>query len=322
MAGISSTAANILQNKFQFLDREKQSGEFTDGTGLEAYDLNARFYDPQIGRFHQIDPLTEYMRRWTPYQYAFNNPLRFVDPSGMSPTDTVPQNQPAMFGGSVVETDPSDETGTTLAPVFVTAKVKKSVTVTKDNDDGFWQGVGRFLWGAVDYIPFAGSIKEIGVGIYNGDWKQIGMGVVMLGVDVFTAGEGGQVLRVGKKVGQELVEQEVKEIAEREFLELIEKKGIKNFDEARIEAFEKAGIKDGEFDMVKATEKADPTTGTLTEFTGKDGAKVGYDTPHESPGLHRDTQHISWQSAGKRPRGAQRSNIPYSGPRHPSRPKR
>nr|WP_299215038.1 DUF6443 domain-containing protein [uncultured Allomuricauda sp.] len=76
--------ANISSLGNSTAQRWKYNGmEHDESLGLETYDFGARNYDPALGRWMNIDPLAEQMRRHSPYNYAYSNPVAFIDPDGM-----------------------------------------------------------------------------------------------------------------------------------------------------------------------------------------------------------------------------------------------
>jgi RHS repeat-associated protein len=69
-----------LENKYLYNDKE-----LFDDADLNWYDYGFRNYDPQIGRFTQLDPLTFKYPFYTPYQFAGDEPVSNVDMDGLEP---------------------------------------------------------------------------------------------------------------------------------------------------------------------------------------------------------------------------------------------
>jgi RHS repeat-associated protein len=139
MAGISDKAWNKLQNNYHYQGNEIQNQEWNDGSGLEEDDFNARFYDPQLGRWNTQDPAGQYA---SPYLGMGNNWMNGVDPNGTSFWSTL--EDIGLIGAGVAATILTS--GGALAAAAVGAGGYAGASLESGNwnpgkwDDNAWKG--------------------------------------------------------------------------------------------------------------------------------------------------------------------------------------
>ena len=89
---ISTLSSNKIPNSY---DQSLKNGYLFNGKELIAdadlnwYDYGYRYYDPQIARFPQLDPLSTDYPYYTPYQFAGCEPVANVDLDGLEPSNVV-----------------------------------------------------------------------------------------------------------------------------------------------------------------------------------------------------------------------------------------
>lgn len=133
---------NSASNLYKYNGKEKQTE-----LGLDQLDYGARFYDAEIGRWNAVDPMAELYRSTSPYAYALNDPIYYIDPNGMwvSTPNGYFSNDPNDFG-----------------PFFNYLQNSGSGTSM--------QGISQHIENSPRFSIGLATVDVSRQGFYNGDW--------------------------------------------------------------------------------------------------------------------------------------------------------
>lgn len=188
------------QNRYKFNEgTELANQEFSDGSGLELYETPFRGYDPQIGRFWQIDAMADDYASWSPYTFALDNPVFFNDPSGLEsepPKETSTPDNPTELAPVVVKSSYKNKWNYTTWSLFVDANKKHNTSDLYNylkNQGVDERGLRLFsLASNPEAVAYRERLDEI-----EKAWRQFVQDALVEGVKWYA---GGVVLKVGGKL--------------------------------------------------------------------------------------------------------------------------
>jgi hypothetical protein len=129
--------------------------------------LRARYYDPSLGRFINVDPWTGRFRNpasLNRYAYVLDNPLRFTDCSGLTPAPT--------------DGPPGDR--------YIPGVTTKATDLRVRQDFPFIGGCKAEQVGMGFGQLFVGGFLEVGVAL--AEWFSLGVATPVLGAVVIAGG--------------------------------------------------------------------------------------------------------------------------------------
>src|SRR5690606_23935492 len=110
--------------------------EYQSELGLNYYDFGMRNYDPALGRWMNIDNVSEKFPGWSPYNYCMQNPVNIIDPDG---NDIFPVNNP-QFVTMMLNAVANTTQGKKMLSEYINSSSKHLHIMTSENLKGVRKG--------------------------------------------------------------------------------------------------------------------------------------------------------------------------------------
>jgi len=222
VAGISSKRipdANegLVKNNYLFNGKE-----LIDDADLDWYDYGYRNYDPQIGRFTQLDPLAWDYEDLTPYQFAGGDPVANVDVDGLEPAEVTSFARAVGAAADAIKTFAKGGWFVTWVKDGVAyARIFRAAAPVVKEASSWASRLLKVARVAADFVPIVGGVIDVAEGIAKGDLLQVGMGVLSIGADIVSGGASSLAKGAAKTlvkegaviVAKDIIEQGVKDAA-------------------------------------------------------------------------------------------------------------